>query len=172
MTEKDESIAPAEGMPAPAEGMPAPEFNLPSSSGTIIGLDQFRGQRNVVLYFYPMDDTPGCTKEACFFRDMTPDFEALDTVILGVSADSVASHQDFARKFTLPFPLLADEDGEVARRYGSWREASPDTNIRAMPRRNTFIIDKEGIVRRVFPKVKVEEHAPEVLSFIKATLQA
>ena len=164
MTELDASML-------PAEGASAPDFDLPSSSGEYVSLRQFKGRRNVVLYFYPMDDTPGCTKEACFFRDMTPAFEAEDAVILGVSADSVASHQDFARKFTLPFPLLADEDGEVARRYGSWREATPDANIRAMPRRNPFVIDKEGIVRRVYPKVKVEEHVPEVLDFIKTSLQ-
>ena len=156
----------------PVEGAPAPEFDLPSSSGERISLSQFKGRRNVVLYFYPMDDTPGCTKEACFFRDLTPVFEAHDTVILGVSADSVASHQDFARKFTLPFPLLADDDGTVARRYGSWRAATLDMNGRGMARRNTFIIDKEGIVRRVFPRVKVEEHAHEVLDFIKTTLLA
>lgn len=150
----------------PAEGAPAPDFALPSTSGATVSLDDFKGRRNVVLYFYPMDDTPGCTKEACFFRDMTPRFEAHDAVILGVSPDSVESHQAFAHKFTLPFPLLADEDGQVARRYGSWREATAERGAGTV--RNTFVIDKDGVLRRVYPKVKVEEHVPEVLSFIES----
>lgn len=150
----------------PSEGTPAPDFALPSTSGQTVSLDQFKGQRNVVLYFYPKDDTPGCTKEACSFRDMSPDFAARDAVILGVSPDSVDSHRAFASKFTLPFPLLADEDGDVARAYGSWREAAPDGSKGAGAIRNTFVIDKEGTIRKVYPRVKVEEHVPEVLSFV------
>lgn len=155
----------------PAEGTPAPDFTLPSTSGQTVSLHDFRGQRNVVLYFYPADDTPGCTKEACFFRDMTPEFAAHDTVILGVSADSVDSHRAFSSKYTLPFPLLADEDGQVARQYGSWQDNSLGGQRQGRALRNTFVIDKQGVVRRVYPKVKVEEHIPEVLDFLSNSLQ-
>lgn len=150
----------------PAEGAPAPGFALPSTDGGTVSLDDFKGQRNVVLYFYPADDTPGCTREACSFRDMTPDFAAHDTVILGVSSDSVDSHHAFQSKYTLPFPLLADEDGAVSRSYGSWRPAASGQPNEGTATRNTFVIDKEGIVRRVYPKVKVDGHVPEVLEFI------
>jgi peroxiredoxin Q/BCP len=153
----------------PAEGAPAPDFTLPDSSGKTVTLHDFTGKQNVVLYFYPKDDTPGCTKEACAFRDMTPDFAARDTVILGVSPDSVASHQQFAAKHTLPFPLLADEDGSVSRRYGSWQDTAEGAS-RTGTTRNTFVIDRAGVVRRVYPAVKVEEHAPEVLRFIDTEL--
>ncbi len=153
----------------PAEGASAPDFALPSSSGETVSLRDFAGRRTVVLYFYPKDDTPGCTKEACAFRDMSPDFATHDAVILGVSPDSVASHRQFAAKHTLPFPLLSDEDGAVARRYGSWQDAA-DGAPRTGTTRNTFVIDKEGVVRRVYPKVSVEEHAPEVLRFIDEAL--
>jgi thioredoxin-dependent peroxiredoxin len=161
MTMSDETM--------PQEGQPAPDFELPSTNGRPVSLHEFQGQRNVVLYFYPKDDTPGCTKEACSFRDMTPAFEAHDAVILGVSADSVASHDAFRSKYALPFPLLADEDGRVARAYGSWRAGADGAGGTA--RRNTFVIDRAGIVRRVYPQVKVEEHIPEVLDFITSSLQ-
>ncbi len=154
----------------PAEGTSAPAFALSSSSGDTVSLDDFKGRQNVVLYFYPKDDTPGCTKEACAFRDMSPEFAAHDAVILGVSPDSVASHQAFAAKHTLPFPLLADEDGTVSRRYGSWQDAAEGAP-RTGTTRNTFVIDKVGVVRRVYPKVSVEEHAPEVLNFIDTSLR-
>ena len=153
-----------------AEGAPAPDFALPGTSGKTVRLDDFKGQRNVVLYFYPKDDTPGCTKEACAFRDMSPDFAAHDTVILGVRPDSIASHEAFAARHTLPFPLLADEDGAVARRYGSWQDAAEGAP-RTGTTRNTFVIDKAGVLRRAYPAVKVEEHAPEVLRFIDTSLR-
>lgn len=153
------------------EGQQAPDFELPSSTGQSIRLRDFRGRSNVVLYFYPADDTPGCTKEACFFRDMTPQFAAHDTAILGVSVDSVASHEAFAAKHALPFPLLADEDGQVTRQYGAWNAAAPDGSRRAQARRTTVVIDKDGIVRRVYPSVRVEEHVPEVLRFVDTTLR-
>lgn len=155
----------------PAEGQPAPDFQLPSTDGRPISLRDFRGQRNVVLYFYPADDTPGCTKEACSFRDMALAFEAHDAVILGVSSDSVDAHNAFKAKYTLPFPLLADEDGRVAQAYGSWKEPAADGSSRGRALRNTFVIDKAGVVRRVYPKVKVEEHIPDVLGFITSSLQ-
>ncbi len=152
----------------PAEGQQAPAFELPSTEGRPINLRQFAGQRNVVLYFYPKDDTPGCTKEACSFRDLSAEFAAHDAVILGVSADSVESHHAFRSKFGLPFPLLADEGGQVARQYGSWREGTDGKPGGVV--RNTFVIDKAGVVRRVYEKVNAAEHAPEVLRFIDSTL--
>ena len=154
----------------PAEGQQAPEFELPSTEGQPISLHQFAGQRNVVLYFYPQDDTPGCTKEACSFRDMSAEFAAHDAVILGVSADSLDSHHAFRSKFALPFPLLADESGAVARRYGSWREAADGKAGGVL--RSTFVIDKSGVVRRVYQKVNAAEHAPEVLQFIDSELRS
>ncbi|BCW99424.1 MAG: putative peroxiredoxin bcp [Armatimonadota bacterium] len=153
-----------------AEGQKAPDFSLPASTGETVSLSQFQG-KNVVLYFYPKDDTPGCTTEACSFRDNLSEFDAADTVVLGVSRDDVASHQRFSQKYSLPFPLLADTDGSVTEAYGVWQEKNMYGKKTWGIVRSTFIIDRDGVVRKVFPKVKVDGHTAEVLEFIRSNLQ-
>ena len=127
----------------PTEGQPAPDFRLPATGGVTIARDDFAGKQSIVLYFYPQDDTPGCTKEACGFRDLTGQFAEAGAAILGVSPDDVDSHEQFTRKFGLPFPLLADfhPKGAVAEAYGVFNAE------RGNARRVTFIIDEQGIVR-------------------------
>ena len=137
------------------EGMSAPEFTLPSSEGKPVTLSQWRGTA-VVLYFYPQDDTPGCTREACDFRDQWSALQARGAILLGVSADSPASHRQFQQKYQLPFVLLSDADGAVAHQYGVWNEAG-------YARRATFVIGPDGRLRRIFPKVQVDGHAAAVL---------
>lgn len=151
-------------MPIPAVGTKAPAFKLPASTGQSISLKEFSGAngKNVVLYFYPRDDTPGCTTEACGFRDGIGQFQSAETVVLGVSTDSVASHQKFATKFSLPFPLLADESHEVAEKYGVWVEKNMYGKKSMGIQRATFLIDKSGKIAAVWPKVKVEGHVDEV----------
>lgn len=149
------------------EGQPAPDFALPTADGNIIRLSDLRGKK-VVLYFYPKDDTPGCTKEACSFRDNLGALQGMGVVVLGVSPDSVASHQKFAQKHGLTFPLLADEGAQVATAYGVWKEKQQYGRRYMGIERTTFIIDEEGIVRRVFPKVKVDGHVEEVMEAIRA----
>ncbi len=153
----------------PEEGDRAPEFILPSDEGTEVDLKDFRG-KNVVLYFYPKDDTPGCTKEACSFRDNLDSFEDLDTVILGVSLDDLDSHGKFRSKYGLTFPLLSDTDAEVSKAYGVYRKKKLYGREFWGIVRSTFIIDKEGIIRKVFPKVKVAGHTEEVFDFIEENL--
>ncbi len=150
------------------EGQKAPEFSLPTIGGKTISLRDFEDKQNVILYFYPKDDTPGCTKEACFFRDLEAEFKAANTAILGVSTDSVASHEKFAEKFHLPFPLLADEEKTVVESYGVWKEKINYGKNYMGVERTTFIIDKHGTVRKIYPKVKVEGHVDEVLEFVKS----
>lgn len=151
-------------MPLPEVGKKAPAFKLPASNGQTISLKDYSGEnaRNVVLYFYPRDDTPGCTTEACSFRDQIGDFQSAQTVVLGVSADSVDSHQKFAAKFSLPFPLLADEAHEVAEKYGVWVEKNMYGKKSMGIQRATFLIDKSGKIAAAWPKVKVEGHVAEV----------
>ena len=151
----------------PVEGQKAPEFALAATNGRTISLSEFNGLRDVILYFYPKDDTPGCTKEACFFRDMQAEFDAVGAVILGVSTDSVESHQKFAEKFHLPFPLLADEDKSVCTAYGVYKEKSNYGRTYMGIERTTFVIDKEGVIRKILPKVSVEGHIDEVIDFVK-----
>ncbi len=150
-----------------SEGQKAPDFTLPTTGGKTISLADFAGQKTVVLYFYPKDDTPGCTKEACFFRDIRAEFKAAGAEILGVSVDSVKSHEKFAQKYHLPFPLLADEDKSVVTAYGVWKEKSNYGKTYMGTERTTFAIDKQGIVRKIWPKVSVEGHVDEVLDFMK-----
>jgi peroxiredoxin Q/BCP len=142
-------------------GERAPEFSLTADDGTRVSLKEHRG-RKVVLYFYPRDNTPGCTREACDFRDRHHAIQATGAVVLGVSTDSVASHAGFRQKHALPFTLLSDAGGKVARAYGAWKRrpgrASPGTE------RTTFIIDGRGVITHIFPKVKVDGHADEVLA--------
>ena len=137
-----------------ASGLQAPDFTILSDSGEEVTLSKLRG-KNVVLYFYPKDDTPGCTTEACDFRDHLAQLSALGAVVLGVSPDSVKSHAKFKAKFDLPFALLADEKNEVAEAYGAWREKSMYGKSYMGIVRSTFLIDASGVVRQVWDNVKV-----------------
>ena len=148
------------------EGKKAPAFKLKDQNGKTISLNDFNGQ-NVVLYFYPKDDTSGCTKEACNFRDDLPKFGKLDAVILGVSPDSVESHKKFAAKYKLPFTLLSDEEKNVIKKYDVWKEKSMYGRKYMGVERSTFIIDKKGKIRKLFRKVKVYKHNDEVMNAIK-----
>jgi peroxiredoxin Q/BCP len=152
----------------PAVGQPAPSFSLPATDGRTVSLDDFRSKEAVVLYFYPKDDTPGCTKEACAFRDLGGDFARAGAAILGVSPDSVASHEQFAGKFGLTFPLLADADAAVATAYGAYGPKMSYGKESVGIIRSTFVIDRDGIIRNVYPNVKVEQHADEVLAFVRS----
>lgn len=149
-------------------GKRAPAFSLPSTEGKRIKLSDFRHNKNVVLYFYPKDDTPGCTKEACRFRDDWVEFKKLGAIVLGVSPDSLASHQKFREKYRLPFPLLSDETKKTLKGYGVWKQKSLYGRKFMGVERTTVVIDKEGKVRKIFPKVKVDGHAREVLAFLKS----
>ena len=140
----------------------APDFELPSDTGETVKLSDFRGKR-VVLYFYPKDDTPGCTKEACSFRDNYSVFEDKGITVLGVSTDSEKSHQKFIDKFQLPFTLLADTDKRIVEDYGVWGEKSMYGRKYMGTMRKTFLIDEKGTIVKIFDKVKVAEHADEVL---------
>ena len=146
-------------------GDQAPDFILPVDTGEEVTLSGLRG-RSLVLYFYPKDDTPGCTKEACAFRDSYAAFKKKGAVILGVSADSVKSHGKFTEKFNLPFLLLADEDKSIVKAYGAWGEKSFMGRKYEGIHRVTFLIGADGRIQKVWPKVKPEEHAAEVLAEI------
>jgi peroxiredoxin Q/BCP len=140
----------------------APEFSALTDAGTRVSLRDFRGKK-VVLYFYPRDDTPGCTKEACAFRDNHRRVVARGAVVLGVSGDDVASHRRFKEKYDLPFPLLADPDRAIISAYGVWKEKTLYGKTVMGVERTTFIIDEQGVITHVFPKVKVDGHVDEVL---------
>ena len=142
-------------------GTLAPDFSLPSDDGSTVRLRDLRG-RNVVLFFYPKDDTPGCTVEACEFRDAYTRFQAQDTVVLGISADGLESHGRFRRKFDLPYPLLADEDHAVAEAYGVWKEKSMFGRTYMGIERSTFVVGRDGVITHAFRKVSPEGHADEV----------
>ncbi len=144
------------------QGKAAPDFSVPDQDGNIVRLSDFTGKW-VVLYFYPKDMTPGCTVEACNFRDEFPAFEKLDAVILGVSKDSTKSHTKFAQKYELPFTLLSDEEGTVCESYGVWKEKSMYGKTYMGIVRSTFLIDPQGKIARIYPKVKVKEHAAELI---------
>jgi len=149
------------------EGSQAPDFELKSDTGETVKLSQFRG-RPVVLYFYPRDDTPGCTKEACAFRDSYDDYLARDAVILGVSRDGEESHQKFKSKYDLPFTLLSDPDHEVAEAYGVWAEKSMYGRKSMGIVRSTFVIAPDGTVARAMRGVKVPGHSDKVLEALPA----
>jgi thioredoxin-dependent peroxiredoxin len=142
-------------------GKSAPAFSLDTDAGEKLSLKDLKG-RPVVLYFYPKDDTPGCTVEACEFRDAFPRFKGSKAVILGISPDSVKSHLKFKEKFDLPFTLLADEDHAIAEKYGVWQKKSMYGRTYMGIARTTFVIDKSGKVAKVFEKVKPKGHAEEV----------
>ena len=144
------------------EGDAAPAFTASANGGQTVSLADFRG-RPVILYFYPKDDTPGCTKEACAFRDAFADFTARGAVVLGVSADPVKSHDKFVQKFKLPFLLLADEDKRIVDAYGVWGEKTFMGRRYQGIHRVTFLIGGDGRIRKIWPKVKPDEHAAEVL---------
>lgn len=148
------------------EGDRAPDFTVDTDAGQSLSLADFRG-KTVVLYFYPKDDTPGCTTEACELRDAFPRFEQSKAVILGVSPDTVASHQRFKARFQLPFTLLADVDHAIASAYGAWSEKSLYGKLSWGTSRMTFIIDRAGRVVKVFPKVKPAGHAAEVADVVQ-----
>lgn len=147
------------------EGLKAPAFTLPDSNGKKVSLKDFAGKK-VVLYFYPKDNTSGCTKEACDFRDSFPNFKKLKAVVLGVSADSVESHAKFSGKHELPFILLSDVDKKVLEKYGVWKEKSMYGRKFMGIERTTFVIDEKGKIVKIFPKVKVTGHVEEVLKVL------
>jgi thioredoxin-dependent peroxiredoxin len=150
-----------------AEGTQAPAFTLPDQDGKDVTLSALKGQP-VVLYFYPKDDTPGCTTEACAFRDARADYEAAGAKVIGVSPDDAKSHGKFIKKHGLNFTLLADVGAKVCSAYGVWKEKSMFGRTYMGVERTTFLIDRDGVVRKIFPKVKVDGHATAVLDAIKA----
>jgi len=147
-------------------GSKAPDFTLSADDGSKVKLSALRGEP-VVVYFYPKDDTPGCTKEACAFRDQKKPLAKLGATVLGISADDVASHVKFRDKFELNFPLLADTDHKVADKYGAWREKNMYGKVSMGIQRSTFLIDGEGKIARVWKKVNVDGHDAEVIEAIK-----
>ena len=149
-------------------GDKAPDFVLPASTGEDIALKDQAGKK-VVLYFYPKDDTPGCTKEACGFRDASVELRALGAVVLGVSADSVKSHEKFVGKYELNFPLLADTEKVVANSYGAWGEKSRYGRTYMGMNRMTYLIDESGNIERIWPAVKAAGHAAEVIAAMKGS---
>ncbi len=146
----------------PAVGGPAPDFSLPDQNGRLLTLESLRGKW-LVLYFYPKDDTPGCTTEACSFRDDLAQLNALGAQIVGVSVDDSASHAEFAKKYHLPFPLLADKDGAVARRYGAYA----DWKVVRYAKRYTFLIDAQGKIAKTYLKVDTSRHSAEIIADLK-----
>lgn len=145
------------------EGDMAPDFSAATNGGGHVSLSDFKG-RNVILYFYPKDDTPGCTKEACNIRDHFSEFEKRGAVVLGVSTDPVKSHDKFVEKFKLPFRLLADEDKKIVQAYGVWGEKSFMGRKYMGTLRVTFLIGGDGRIRKIWPNVKPDEHAKEILA--------
>jgi peroxiredoxin Q/BCP len=158
-------------MAIPQAGSKAPDFQLQDHTGKTVSLSQFAGM-NVVLYFYPKDDTPGCTVEACNFRDEHSALEKAGAVVLGVSPDTTKSHAKFATKFSLPFPLLADTEHKIAESYGAWGEKTNYGRTFMGIIRSTFLIDPQGVVKHVWPKVKVNGHVNEVLSVLTGSAPA
>ena len=149
------------------EGDVAPDFELPSSGGGKVRLSSLRG-RSVVLYFYPADDTPGCTKEACSFRDNLSKFEGMDAVVLGVSSDSMDSHRKFIGKYTLNFDLLSDEELIAHKLYGTWKLKNNYGKTYWGTERTTFVIGKDGRIAKVFRRVRVDGHDTEVLAALES----
>lgn len=148
------------------EGTLAPEFALSDQDGAVHHLSEHRGKW-VLVYFYPKDDTPGCTKEACSIRDALPDLSAVNAVVFGVSADSGESHKHFAEKYSLTFPILADPDRIVINAYGVWGEKNFMGRKSEGILRTSFLIDPQGIIRKVYKRVKPESHASEVINDLK-----
>ena len=149
----------------PAIGQPAPDFDLPSNLGYNISLESLKGKK-IILYFYPKDNTPGCTKEACSFRDAFADLEELGVVVLGVSRDNTESHKRFAGRYGLPFTLLSDTSGEVSEKYGVLVEKSNFGIKLKGIERSTFLIDEEGKVKMIWEKVKPDKHINDIIGYL------
>lgn len=145
----------------------APEFELPDADMNVIKSTDLRGRRHIVLYFYPKDDTPGCTLEAIQFSDLLPDFEALDCSVVGVSRDNCESHGNFRDKFGLSVHLLADVDGQLCQNFGVWQEREKNGEKRVGIVRSTFIVDKSGVIRHAMYDVKPKGHAAHVLELVR-----
>ncbi len=146
--------------------MKAKNFSLPASNGNVVSLEDFKG-KNVIVYFYPKDNTPGCTTEACSFRDSFEEFQSSETIILGISKDSIKKHNGFIEKHNLPFLLLSDEDGKVCEDYGVWQLKKMMGKEYMGIVRSTFLIDKDGNLVKEWKAVKVNGHIEEVLEFVK-----
>ena len=146
-------------------GTKAPDFTLPDQNGNPVSLSDFAGKR-VVVYFYPRDNTPGCTRQACAFAGAFGQFKALNTVVIGVSKDSVASHRKFADKYTLPFLLLSDPELTVLQAYGVWQEKKMYGKVSMGVVRSTYLIDEEGVIQAVMPKVKPDTNAAQILELL------
>ena len=146
-------------------GMKAPDFTLADKDGNSVSLSDFLG-RKVVLYFYPKDNTPGCTRQACAFAAAYEDFKSKDIVVIGISKDSVASHQKFAQKYDLPFVLLSDPELQAIQAYGVWQEKKLYGKVSMGVVRTTFVIDEQGNIEKVIPKVKPDTNAAEILSYL------
>lgn len=153
-------------MSAPAEGDLAPDFTLPDQDGEPVRLSDFRG-KTVILYFYPRDDTPGCTKQACELRDRHAEVERADAVVLGVSPDSAKSHTKFRAKYDLPFTLLSDPDHAVAEAYGVWKPKKLYGIVRLGIERSTFVIGPDGVIVRALRRVRAAGHAERVLATLE-----
>jgi thioredoxin-dependent peroxiredoxin len=149
------------------EGNKAPEFNLPASDGKNVALKEFKGKKRVILYFYPRDNTPGCTTEACGFRDNIKAIEKKDAVVLGVSPDGLSSHNKFIDKFNLPFILLSDEEKKTCKDYGVWVKKMMYGKEHMGIARTTFIIGKDGKIEKIYEKVKPDGHSEEILEFLE-----
>ena len=149
-------------------GMRAPDFTLPDKDGRMVSLSDFAGKR-VVLYFYPRDNTPGCTRQACAFAAAYEAFKSLDAVVIGVSKDSVASHQKFAEKYGLPFVLLSDPELTAIQAYGVWQEKKSYGKVSMGVVRTTYVIDPEGVIEKVMSKVKPDTNAAEILAYLDGT---
>ena len=148
-------------------GTKAPEFTLPDKDGNSISLTDFAGKK-VVLYFYPKDNTPGCTRQACAFAGAYEEFKKINTVVIGISKDSMASHQKFAEKHGLPFILLSDPELTAIQAYGVWQEKKLYGKVSMGVVRSTFVIDEDGVIEKVMPKVKPDTNATEILAYLKA----
>ena len=148
-------------------GTKAPEFTLPDRDGNAISLADFAGKK-VVLYFYPKDNTPGCTRQACAFAGAYEEFKKINAVVIGISKDSVMSHQKFAEKHGLPFILLSDPELTAIQAYGVWQEKKLYGKVSMGAARSTFVIDENGMVEKVMPKVKPDTNAAEILTYLKA----
>lgn len=148
-------------------GVKAPEFSLNDQNGNIVSLSDFSGKK-VVLYFYPKDNTPGCSRQACAFADAYQDFKTMDVAVIGVSKDSVASHVKFAEKYSLPFILLSDPELEAIKAYDVWQEKKNYGKVSMGVVRSTYIIDEQGIIEKVMPKVKPDTNAAEILDYLRS----
>lgn len=147
-------------------GMMAPDFALPNEKGELVRLSDFHGKK-VVIYFYPKDNTPGCTRQACAFKESYDDFQAKDVVVIGISKDSAASHEKFITKYELPFILLSDVEKEAIQAYGVWQEKKMYGKVSFGVVRSTFVIDEDGKILKIYPKAKPDDNAKEILNFLE-----